>query len=84
MFFVEAFYPDGREILGSGDGQYSYSGADYFRTLHYKELSRNGHRFPRVHHWHVIAVSQSDKYKPGAGRCVRVIGNNPAHWRKPA
>jgi hypothetical protein len=50
---IQAFDSEGREILGSLDGQALYECKDYKRTLRYKSLRTSS--YPKVHHWKVFS-----------------------------
>lgn len=54
-YYVEAYAPDGLQILGNLDGQKSWEGTAYKRTAWYRELKeRKLRKYPRVKMWKIV------------------------------
>jgi len=54
-YYIEAYYDDGSQILGNGDGQ----AHNYRRTLAYKNVIYAAYtgRYPSVAYWRVVTES---------------------------
>jgi hypothetical protein len=54
--YIEAYRSEGDQVLGNLDGQTSYSGPLFHRTLHYKALLSGDNRpkWPRIAFWRVV------------------------------
>jgi len=51
-FYIQAYYSDNTEILGTGDGQTALKVSNYRRTLIYKELLKGA--FKRPYYWLIV------------------------------
>ncbi len=75
-FYIEAYYPDGTQILGNLDGQTVIHASDYRRTNHYKNLKGKlsaGIKFTRAKFFrvvdarnHIIEQFDNINYRPRA------------------
>lgn len=56
-YYVEAYYEDGREILGNMDGQASIKCRNIRRTKHYRHLRdviASSNRHPKVAYYKIV------------------------------